>query len=117
MSNRQPTAEEVLELYLAIKIPVNSQPNYNDWIKAKEKAGNDFLRAVKQWENAKGPVTHEWFVERFGSTVIYLDEKTAICYIDHGICILIQDDIEDRSLSNITCDQIETLIRVLGGEV
>lgn len=114
--DRPPTAEEVLELYLAINIPANSHPNYDDWIKAKEKAADDFIRAVKQWKNAKGPVTREWFCKRFGSTLVYLDDETAICHIDYGICILIQDGIEDRSLSNITCNQIEILVKVLGNQ-
>jgi hypothetical protein len=54
MSERPPTAEELLTLFIQWE-------RFGDWA-----AHHKFIEGLPKWMDAQGPVTREWFQERFG---------------------------------------------------
>jgi hypothetical protein len=115
--NKLPTAEEVLGLYLDY---VNAMTFY----KSGPSEGADtrwemvcramltFDAKLKDWRAAQGPVTREWFVERFGRSIAYC-KKGSICHWQD--CVEVLQLGKAMCFDNPTRSDIETLVGLLGG--
>ena len=96
--NNTPTAEEVLGLYQKAQ--------------SKDGTNDDYLafhRALRVWREGQGPVTREWFAERFGRYDMFL--SVGWLKIDGDGDVLLDGVI----LDNPTRSKIEALVEMLGG--
>lgn len=98
--SRTPTAEEVLGLYQKAQ--------------GKDGTNDDYLafhRALRVWRESQGPVTREWFVERFGGQVVGVRSGHVRLDTMERIVVSLASPVR----CNPTRSDIETLVRVLGG--
>lgn len=102
-----PTAEEVLGLYQRAQ---GKQGTNDDYLA--------FHRALRQWQSAQGPVTREWFVERFGGVRFTCARGDISFWAAYGMVELLVHNDEETviQLADPTRSDIETLVRLLGGE-
>jgi hypothetical protein len=102
---KTPTAEEVLGLLSTACDSYNSEP---------------FITAYQQWQAAQGPVTREWFVERFGASDIdqSIHGWTMHISLRGRVEIGLHDEYGEvyLELHNPTRERIEALVEMLGGE-
>ncbi len=110
----RPTAEEVLGLYEEYS-QLCGAVNKGDGIQSGSRPAVDaafakYIVAHAEWKNAQGPVTREWFVERFGSDGVRTRTGLWLECSKNG------DVLFDRDVINPTRYDIETLVRLLGGE-
>lgn len=115
----RPTAEEVLGLYAKWKATAKVLEDLRDNRSNEEQIHSaainvvhdmkSFYAAYQQWQAAQGPVTREWFVERFGSDGVRTRTGLWLESIKNG------DVLFDRDVINPSRSDIETLVRLLGG--
>lgn len=127
MTQRTPTAEEVLGLYQEWQEALDAiapamlddrmdDPTSIDTWKARTNrcstARCRFNDALNDWQAAQGPFTFEWFVGRFGE-IVHCELGSLYCYID---CVELE--IEDMSIFMFHPQRsdIETLVRLLSGK-
>lgn len=114
---RPPTAEEVLKCYLDMvsagdlfkRTTTRQSERFHMWSEATSK----FKDSLEQWDAAQGPVTREWFVERFGvphpGIEIVFDRE-------NGPELVCRKCGRWIRLVNPTRAKIEALVEMLGGE-
>lgn len=127
MSERPPTAEEVLELFIAYgRLELYQSPEdggFDKWGKQRLQARQRFNEAFKRWQESRGPVTREWFQQRFGGEeacckwgmLAYWSPDDIVVLTVYGYDGAGRVKGDPLELDDITREQIEMLVRVLGG--
>ena len=113
MKDRPSTADEVLALYQVIY----DTGEVCEPLRA-------FHEAYQQWQAARGPVTRDWFVERFGNEFATGEDVAgndwAVTVPDaDGYVLMETEDAYGAvtvKLNNPTCGDIEALVRLLNGK-
>lgn len=106
MTQRTPTAEEVLELF----------QKQREWPKHREgsyrEIAAEFLVAYQQWHAAQGPYSFEWFCSRFGEYV-HCNLGSLFAYIDG-----VELEIKGRHIffDHPQRSDVEALVRLLSGK-
>ena len=124
--SKTPTAEEVLGLYLKwnkteeefdeFRMQCRDEGEVHDFamdvINDKEK----FEATLCEWQSAQGPVTREWFVERFGGLICEW-ELFGICWLSGDVFLGVKRRVEYvyNRVPNPTRSKIEALVEMLGG--
>ncbi len=113
---KPPTAEEVLGLYLEYMELIAewevAPPDDQVAELAPQIALVRFEEAVGQYQASRGPVTREWFVERFGGEDLWSNDGISFVTINRDGRVFSQVRTKTPTRSDI-----ETLVRLLGGEV
>ena len=119
--SKPPTAEEVLGLFLDAQVKERAWEISGDnvdvqaWVEARAAFGV----ALARWQAAQGPVTREWFVERFGSDQYEIRRNVwlemFVCDDNIWLITRLSSHFHNSELHNPTRSDIETLVRVLGG--
>ena len=104
--SKPPTAEEVLGLYAKAQ--------------GKDGTNDDYLafhRALRVWRESQGPVTREWFVERFGGEDAKCKQGViSFWQVKDSVGLAVSDSTGDCiELHNPTRERIEALVEMLGG--
>ena len=126
MTSKSPTAEEVLGLYLShlAAITKHRESQGEDAIARWDElmqATSQLDSAITRWQASQGPVTREWFVERFGTNDVKTRSGLGVKHSGSSVPWIYFTDFDgdtrlNQPLVNPTRSDIETLVRVLGGE-
>ena len=126
--SKPPTAEEVLGLYLKwnkteeefdeFRMQCRDEGEVHDFAMDVINDKEAFLKSLEQWQASHGPVTREWFMERFGSLSHDNGEVGLVWLRDDSVTLGLRIDGERwyyTRLHNPTRERIETLVEMLGG--
>ena len=122
---KTPTAEEVIELFQKKRLAEQQawRANADDAVscmREEVRTYEAFMEALAAYEQSQGPVTREWFVERFGTHNVKTRAGLGIKHSGSSVPWVYFTDIEgdtrfNQPIVNPTSADIETLVRVLGG--